>query len=100
MEGIAKKNTAARTLRVLAAAQWWKVSQSPGLLAGDGVADGEALATFGATTGQNLAAVGSGHSFAEAVLVHALAVVGLISTFHFRIWLFLFVSSRQFGRQS
>lgn len=55
------------------------------LLAADAVAHGKALATFCATTGENFAAVGGGHSFAEAVLVHALAVVGLISTFHCRI---------------
>ena len=66
------------------------------LLAADAVAHGKALATFCATTGENFAAVGGGHSFAEAVLVHALAGVGLISTFHFRIlsfYLLLFVNS-------
>lgn len=68
-----------------------------GLLATDGVADGEVLATLGATAGQNLAAVGCGHSFAEAVLVHALAVVGLIGAFHccivFLLFLLRFVDS-------
>lgn len=55
------------------------------------------LATLGATAGQNLAAVGSRHSFAEAVLVHALAVVGLIGAFHccivFLLFLLRFVDS-------
>ena len=44
------------------------------LLGCDRIADSEAGATFGATTGQNLAAVGGRHAFTETVLVYTLAV--------------------------
>lgn len=40
-------------------------------------------ATFGATARENFAAVFSGHSLAEAVLVDSSAVGGLKSSFHF-----------------
>ena len=53
---------------------------------------GEALAAFGTTTGQYVAAVGGFHAETEAVLVHTLALRGLIGTF-------LGKSSFELGRQ-
>ncbi|MDB5233980.1 MAG: hypothetical protein JWR44_973 [Hymenobacter sp.] len=46
---------------------------------------GEALAAFGATTGQYVAAVGSFHAETEAVLVNALALRRLIGAFHIKV---------------
>ena len=46
------------------------------------VADGQLLAAFGAAAGQHAAAVLRGHALAEAMLVHAAAVVGLKCSFH------------------
>ncbi len=46
------------------------------------VAHGEALAAFGTTTGQDLAAVGAAHALAEAMLVGLLAIGGLERSFH------------------
>ena len=43
---------------------------------------GETGAAACTTTGKNLAAVGGGHSLAEAVLLGALALLGLIGTEH------------------
>ena len=43
---------------------------------------GQTGTTLGTTTGQNLAAVAGGHSLAEAVLLGALALLGLIGTEH------------------
>ena len=60
------------------------------LLAADAVAHGKALATFCATTGENFAAVGGGHSFAEAVLVHTAAVGGFKGSFHFGISIYYY----------
>ena len=45
---------------------------------------GEALAAFGTTAGQHVATVGGFHAETEAVLVDALALRGLIGTFHLR----------------
>ena len=42
----------------------------------------QAVAAFGAAACEYLAAVGCCHSFAEAMLVHSLAIVGLVSSFH------------------
>ena len=47
-----------------------------------GGSGGELHAALGTTTGQNLAAVGGGHSLAEAVLLGALALLGLVGTSH------------------
>ena len=47
-----------------------------------GNSEGELLAALGATTSQNLAAVGGGHSLAETVLLGALTLLGLISADH------------------
>ena len=41
----------------------------------------ETLAALGATTGQDLAAVGGSHSLAEAVDLLAVQLLGLIGTF-------------------
>lgn len=49
------------------------------------VAYSETHTTFCTTTCQYLAAVGSCHSFAEAMLVHSLAVRRLECSFHCRI---------------
>ena len=46
------------------------------------VADGEALATLGATTGENGTAALGGHTGAEAVGLGALALVRLVGTLH------------------
>ena len=54
------------------------------LFAAEVVAYGEVHAAFGATTGKNLAAVGSRHSFTETVLVNSLAIRGLECSFHCR----------------
>ena len=43
---------------------------------------GQASAALGAAAGQNLTAVAGGHSLAEAVLLGALALLGLIGTEH------------------
>ena len=43
---------------------------------------GQASAALGAATGQDLAAVGSSHSLAEAVLHLAMTLLGLVSSFH------------------
>jgi len=43
---------------------------------------GQAGATFGAATSENLAAVCSSHSLAEAVHLRTLALLGLIGTEH------------------
>ena len=43
---------------------------------------GQASAALGAAAGQNLTAVAGGHSLAEAVLLGALALLGLIGTNH------------------
>ena len=53
---------------------------------------GEALAAFGTATGQYVAAVGGFHTIAETVLVAALALRGLVGTFHVR-------SNCELGRQ-
>lgn len=58
----------------------------------NGVADSEAVTTLSATTGKNLAAVGSAHATAEAMLVGFLTVRGLECSFHF-LSLFLVVPS-------
>ena len=52
------------------------------LLAMAFVADGQLLATLGAAAGQHAAAVLRGHALAEAMLVHAAAIVGLKCSFH------------------
>ena len=46
------------------------------------VRDGELLAAFSATAGQDATAILAGHSLAEAVLVDATAVVWLECSFH------------------
>ena len=43
---------------------------------------GQASAALGTTASQHLAAVAGGHSLAEAVLLGALALLGLIGTEH------------------
>ena len=43
---------------------------------------GKALAAFGTTTGQHVAAISGFHAETEAVLVHALALRRLIGAFH------------------
>ena len=48
----------------------------------NGIANSEAVTTLSATTGQNLAAVGSAHTMTEAMLVGFLAVRGLECSFH------------------
>ena len=53
---------------------------------------GEALAAFGTTTGQHVAAVSGFHTVAETVLVAALALRGLVGAFHVK-------SIYQLGRQ-
>ena len=53
----------------------------------DRVAHGEAVATLGATTSQNLAAIGSLHALTKAVLVGLLAVGGLECSFHLALYL-------------
>ena len=52
------------------------------LLAMAFVADGQLLATLGAAAGQHAAAVLRGHALAEAMLVHAAAIVRLKCSFH------------------
>src|SRR5690606_2660049 len=47
-----------------------------------GLSDGQALAAFGATAGQNLTAVLGGHAGTETVNAGALEGAGLESTFH------------------
>ena len=42
----------------------------------------QARAALGAAAGQNLAAIASGHALAEAVLLGALTLFGLIGTNH------------------
>ena len=59
------------------------------LLAGDMVGNGEGGAAFGAATGEYLAAVFGGHSFAESVLVDATAIRGLKCSFHCCMLLYL-----------
>ena len=43
---------------------------------------GELCSALGAATGEDLAAVGGGHSLAEAVLLGTLALLGLVSADH------------------
>ena len=43
---------------------------------------GQAVAALGAAAGEHLAAIGRPHTFAEAVLLGALALFGLIGTEH------------------
>ncbi len=52
------------------------------LPAAEMVGHGEMETAFGATTGENLAAIGCGHSFAESVLVNSFTVRGLECSFH------------------
>lgn len=49
----------------------------------NGVADSEAVTTLSATTGKDLATIGSAHAMTEAMLVGFLAVRGLECSFHF-----------------
>ena len=46
------------------------------------VRDGQLLATLGTARSQHAAAVLRGHALAEAMLVHAAAIVGLKCSFH------------------
>lgn len=69
--------------------RWWLEC----LFGSDGAGHGETCAAFGATTGQNFAAVGGGHAFTETVLVNTLAVRGLECSFHCRILFFCFYST-------
>jgi len=49
----------------------------------NGVANSEAVTTLSATTGKDLATIGSAHAMTEAMLVGFLAVRGLECSFHF-----------------
>ncbi len=46
---------------------------------------GKALAAFGTTTGQHVAAIGGFHAETEAMLVNALALRRLIGAFHIKV---------------
>jgi hypothetical protein len=46
--------------------------------------DGEALATLGATTGENETATLGSHAGTEAVALGALPLVGLVGTLHWK----------------
>ena len=52
------------------------------LLSAEVVGHGEMETAFGATTRKHFAAIGSGHSFAETVLVNSFTVRGLECSFH------------------
>lgn len=65
--------------------------ESKSLLRGDAIAYGKITTAFCATTGKNLAAIGSWHSFTEAVLVNALAVRGLKCSFHCLMIVFWYI---------
>ncbi len=57
------------------------------------VRNGQLLAALGATRCQYAAAIGSGHSLTETVLVVTATVVGLKCSFHiFMFFLLLFLS--------
>lgn len=62
------------------------------------IAYGKVNATFGATTGEDLAAFGGRHSFAETVLVNSLAIRGLECSFHCLYSVFSFLYAH-FGLQ-
>jgi hypothetical protein len=54
------------------------------VLVGHGIADGQLVATLGATAGEDGAAILGGHAGTEAMLVDALPVAGLKSSLHGR----------------
>ena len=54
----------------------------------NGVANSEAVTTLSATTGKDLATIGSAHAMTEAMLVGFLAVRGLECSFHFYLCFF------------
>ncbi len=63
----------------------------PQLLACDGAGNCKAETAFGATTSENLAAIGGGHTGTEAVLVNSLSVRRLECSFHCRLFFILVV---------
>jgi hypothetical protein len=49
---------------------------------GHGIADRQTVATLGTARGQDLATVFSSHALTETVLVHTLAITGIVSSLH------------------